>query len=73
MGVGGCYGIEIKEGHLFRNSALREALNAQELVKVSPGVDVATLAQKDLGCRETSGTATKACSHCTEILLYRKA
>jgi alkylation response protein AidB-like acyl-CoA dehydrogenase len=49
MGAGGWYGIELKEGRLFRGSALREALIAEELAKVSPGVAVAALAQIDLG------------------------
>ncbi|MGD9132654.1 MAG: acyl-CoA dehydrogenase family protein [Desulfobacterales bacterium] len=49
MGAGGWYGIELKEGRLFRSSVLREALIAEELAKVSPGVAVAALAQADLG------------------------
>ena len=49
MGAGGWYGIELKEGCLFRGSALREALIAEELAKVSPGVAVAVLAHVDLG------------------------
>ncbi len=49
MGAGRWYGIELKEGRLFRSSALREALIAEELAKVSPGVAVAALAQIDLG------------------------
>jgi alkylation response protein AidB-like acyl-CoA dehydrogenase len=49
MGAGRWYGIELKEGRLFRGSALREALIAEELAKVSPGVAVAALAQIDLG------------------------
>ena len=49
MGAGHWYGIELKEGRLFRGSALREALIAEELAKVSPGVAVAALAQIDLG------------------------
>ena len=49
MGAGRWYGIESKEGRLFRGSALREALIAEELAKVSPGVTVAALAQIDLG------------------------
>ena len=49
MGAGRWYGIESKEGRLFRGSALREALIAEELAKVSPGVAVAALAQIDLG------------------------
>ena len=49
LGAGGWYGIELREGRLFRGSALREALIAEELAKVSPGVAVAALAQIDLG------------------------
>jgi alkylation response protein AidB-like acyl-CoA dehydrogenase len=49
MGAGRWYGIESKEGRLSRGSALREALIAEELAKVSPGVAVAALAQIDLG------------------------
>ena len=49
LGAGGWYGIELREGRLFRGSALREALIAEELSKVSPGVAVAALAQIDLG------------------------
>jgi alkylation response protein AidB-like acyl-CoA dehydrogenase len=49
MGAGGWNGIELKEGRLFRGSALREAFIAEELAKVSPGVAVAALAQIDLG------------------------
>jgi len=49
MGTGRWYGIEVKEGRLFRGSALREAFVAEELAKVSPGVAVAALAHVDLG------------------------
>jgi alkylation response protein AidB-like acyl-CoA dehydrogenase len=49
LGAGGWYGIELREGRLFRGSALREAFIAEELAKVSPGVAVAALAQIDLG------------------------
>lgn len=49
MGKGNWYGIELKEGRLFKGSALREALIAEELAKVSPGVAVAVLAQIELG------------------------
>ena len=49
MGKGGWYGIELKKGQLVRASALREALLAEEMAKVSPGVAVAVLAQIDLG------------------------
>jgi len=49
MGEGSWYGIELKESRLLKGSALREALIAEELAKVSPGVAVAVLAQIDLG------------------------
>jgi alkylation response protein AidB-like acyl-CoA dehydrogenase len=49
MGAGGWYGIELTKGRLVRRSALREALIAEELAKVSPGVAVAVLAHIDLG------------------------
>jgi alkylation response protein AidB-like acyl-CoA dehydrogenase len=49
MGAGGWNGIELKKGRLIRGSAMREALIAEELAKVSPGVAVAALAQIDLG------------------------
>jgi alkylation response protein AidB-like acyl-CoA dehydrogenase len=49
MGAGNWYGIELKESRLVKGSALKEALIAEELAKVSPGVAVAVLAQIDLG------------------------
>ncbi len=49
MGNGRWYGIEFKAGRLIKSSALKEALIAEELAKVSPGVAVAALAQIDLG------------------------
>jgi len=49
MGTGNWYGIELKEDRLVKGSALKEALIAEELAKVSPGVAVAVLAQIDLG------------------------
>ena len=49
MGAGGWNGIGLKNGRLSRSSALREALIAGELAKVSPGLAVAALAQVDLG------------------------
>ncbi len=49
MGKSGWFGIELKKGQLVKGSALREALVAEELAKVSPGVAVAMLAQIDLG------------------------
>ncbi|MEJ2169710.1 MAG: acyl-CoA dehydrogenase family protein, partial [Desulfobacterales bacterium] len=38
LGAGGWFGFELKEGHLLRGSVLKEALIAEELAKVSPGV-----------------------------------
>jgi alkylation response protein AidB-like acyl-CoA dehydrogenase len=49
MGEGGWYGLRLKDNRLTRGSALREALLAEELAKVSPGVAVAVLAHIDLG------------------------
>jgi len=49
MGAGNWYGIGLKEDRLVKGSALKEALIAEELAKVSPGVAVAVLAQIDLG------------------------
>ena len=49
MGKGGWYGIKIKGGRLVRGSALREAMIAEELAKVSPGVAIVALAHVDLG------------------------
>ena len=49
MGAGNWYGIEFKKNRLVKGSALKEALMAEELAKVSPGVAVAVLAQIDLG------------------------
>lgn len=49
MGAGNWYGIEFKEGRPIRGSALKKALIAEELARVSPGVAVAALAHIDLG------------------------
>lgn len=49
MGEGGWFGFSIKGGRLTRGSALREALIAEELAKVSPGVAIVSLAHVDLG------------------------
>jgi len=49
MGEGGWYGFKIKGGRLIRGSALREAMIAEELAKVSPGVAIVALAHVDLG------------------------
>ena len=49
MGDGRWYGIEQKSGKLIKGNALREALIAEQLAKISPGVAVAALVQIDLG------------------------
>ncbi|MDX1709226.1 MAG: acyl-CoA dehydrogenase family protein [Desulfobacterales bacterium] len=49
MGAGHWYGIESKSGNLIKSSALREALIAEELAKISPGLAVAALVHIDLG------------------------
>lgn len=49
MGKGQWYGITSKSNELIKGSALREALIAEELAKVSPGLAVAALVQIDLG------------------------
>jgi short-chain 2-methylacyl-CoA dehydrogenase len=49
LGEGGWFGLKTENGRLVRGSALREALLAEELAKVSPGVAVAVLAHVDLG------------------------
>jgi short/branched chain acyl-CoA dehydrogenase len=49
IGAGNWCGIEFRENRLVKGSALKEALIAEELAKVSPGVAVAVLAQVDLG------------------------
>ncbi len=49
LGDGGWYGMKVKSEDLTRGSALREALLAEEVAKVSPGVAVAILAHIDLG------------------------
>ena len=49
MGEGGWFGLEFKDGRLIRKSALKEALVAEELAVVSPGVAIAALAHIDLG------------------------
>jgi alkylation response protein AidB-like acyl-CoA dehydrogenase len=49
MGKSGWYSFKIKERHLVRESAQREAAIAEELAKISPGVAVAVLAHADLG------------------------
>ncbi len=49
MGDGGWFGLEFKNGRLTRESALVEALVAEALAVVSPGVAIAALAHIDLG------------------------
>ncbi len=49
MGAGGWFGLEFKDGRLARESALKEALVAEQLAIVSPGVAIAALAHVDLG------------------------
>jgi alkylation response protein AidB-like acyl-CoA dehydrogenase len=49
LGEGGWFGLATEKGRLVRRSALREAILAEELAKVSPGVAVAVLAHVDLG------------------------
>jgi alkylation response protein AidB-like acyl-CoA dehydrogenase len=49
MGEGGWFGLSFKDGRLKRKPALKEALVAEELAVVSPGVAIAALAHIDLG------------------------
>ena len=49
LGAGGWYGLKTENEDLARGSVLREALMAEEVAKVSPGVAVAILAHIDLG------------------------
>jgi alkylation response protein AidB-like acyl-CoA dehydrogenase len=49
LGDGSWYGLEPKNGDLSKGSALREALLAEAVAKVSPGVAIAILAHIDLG------------------------
>lgn len=49
MGREGWFGHEEKDGVLSSHSALREALVAEEMGAVSPGVAIAVLAHIDLG------------------------
>jgi len=49
MGEGGWFGLRFKDGRLVRDSALKEALIAEELAVHSPGVAIAALAHVDLG------------------------
>lgn len=45
----GWFNFTLKEHRLVKSSALREALLAEEMAKISPGVAVAVLAHQDLG------------------------
>jgi len=49
MGEGGWFGLKFKDGRLRKESALKEAMLAEELALVSPGVAIASLAHIDLG------------------------
>ena len=49
MGEGGWFGLKMQGDRLTRGSALREAIIAEELAKVSPGVAIVSLAHVDLG------------------------
>jgi alkylation response protein AidB-like acyl-CoA dehydrogenase len=49
MGSGGWYGFSVQNGRLEKHAALREALLAETLASVSPGVAIAALAHIDLG------------------------
>jgi short/branched chain acyl-CoA dehydrogenase len=49
MGEGGWFGLSFQQGRLTRESALREALIAEELAVLSPGAAIAALAHVDLG------------------------
>jgi short/branched chain acyl-CoA dehydrogenase len=45
----GWFSFFFRDGRLEKHSALREALFAEEMAKISPGVTVAVLAHQDLG------------------------
>jgi alkylation response protein AidB-like acyl-CoA dehydrogenase len=49
LGEGGWFSLRFKDGRLTRESALKEALVAEALAVVSPGVAIAALAHSDLG------------------------
>jgi len=49
MGDGSWFGLNFQGGRLIRESALKEALIAEELAVLSPGVAIAALAHVDLG------------------------
>jgi alkylation response protein AidB-like acyl-CoA dehydrogenase len=50
VGEKGWFGLQWRNGRMVKTSALREALLAEELAKLSPGVAVAVLAHVNLGC-----------------------
>jgi alkylation response protein AidB-like acyl-CoA dehydrogenase len=49
LGAAGWYGYDLVEGRLIRRPALREALLAEALARVSGGTAIAALAHADLG------------------------
>lgn len=49
MGEGDWFGFKIEEEQITRRSSLREAIIAEELAKVSPGLAIIALAHVDLG------------------------
>jgi alkylation response protein AidB-like acyl-CoA dehydrogenase len=49
MAEEGWLNFSVKEGLLVKKSSLREALLAEQIAKISPGVAVAVLAHQDLG------------------------
>jgi alkylation response protein AidB-like acyl-CoA dehydrogenase len=49
LGREGRFGFELKEGHLFKQPALKAAMAMEQLAAMSPGVAVAVLGQVDLG------------------------
>jgi alkylation response protein AidB-like acyl-CoA dehydrogenase len=49
LGESGWYGLQLRDNQLVTGSALREAMLAETVAKVSPGVAVAILAHIDLG------------------------
>ena len=49
LGEDGWFSLRFKDGRLTRESALKEALVAEALAVVSPGVAIAALAHNDLG------------------------
>jgi alkylation response protein AidB-like acyl-CoA dehydrogenase len=49
MGNGGWYGFDVRQGRLEKHPVLREAMIAEALAAVSPGVAISALAHVDLG------------------------